>query len=96
MSYGVDFKGLGPLSQTTLLAHGHYQSIYINSSVGARLPETGCRSHGLHRHLRCCPTEWEEIEISMAERGLCERDERGLTTPVGTNGKLFNPPDTGI
>lgn len=34
MSYGVDFMGLGPLSQTTLLAHGHYQSIYIHSSVG--------------------------------------------------------------
>ncbi len=34
MSYGVDFMGLSPLSQTTLLAHGHYQSIYIHSSVG--------------------------------------------------------------
>lgn len=34
MSYGVDFMGLGPLSQTMLLAHGHYQSIYIHSSVG--------------------------------------------------------------
>lgn len=73
-------------------------SKYIYTLFGwrARLPETDCRNHGLHRHLRCCPTEWEEIEISMAERGLCECDERGLTTPVGTNGKLFNPSDTGI
>lgn len=53
-------------------------SKYIYTLFGwrARLPETDCRNHGLHRHLRCCPTEWEEIEISMAERGLCECDER--------------------